>query len=150
MGVMADLSGTPAEPLPDLNDREFLEIDVDNFDARLKKMKPRLAFRVPNTLSDEGGNLNVELTFASMDDFSPAAIAQRVEPLANLLKARGQLDSLLTYMDGKAGAERLIEMLIQDKGLQQELKQVAAQRVATKAADDSKSSSEPEKDQSDV
>ena len=73
MGVMADLSGKPAEPLPAVADRKFLEIDVDNFDARMKAMKPRVQFAVPNTLTGEG-NLGVEMTFESMDDFSPAAI----------------------------------------------------------------------------
>ena len=73
MGVLADLSGSPAEPLPPVGDRKLLEIDVDNFDERLKSMKPRVAFQVANTLTGEG-NLNVDLTFTSMDDFSPAAI----------------------------------------------------------------------------
>ena len=80
MGVLADLSGNPAEPLPPVGDRKMLEIDVDNFDERLKAMKPRVAFQVPNTLTGDG-NLNVDLTFTSMDDFSPAAIAQKVDGL---------------------------------------------------------------------
>src|SRR4030042_6675592 len=75
MGVMADLSGKPEEALPALADRKFLEIDVDNFDDRLKAAKPRVAFQVPNTLTGEG-NISVDLTFESMDDFSPAAVAR--------------------------------------------------------------------------
>ena len=90
MGVLADLSGKPAEPLPPVADRKFLEIDVDNFDSRMKAMKPRVAFQVPNTLTGEG-NLNVELTFENMDDFSPAAIARKVDALNKLLEARQQL-----------------------------------------------------------
>src|SRR5690348_7680180 len=100
MGVMADLSGKPAEPLPDVADRKFLEIDVDNFDERLKSCKPRVAFQVPNTLTGEG-NLSVEMTFESMDDFSPAAVARKVDSLNKLLGARTQLSNLLTYMDGR-------------------------------------------------
>ena len=107
MGVMADLSGKPADPLAPVADRKMLEIDVDNFDERLKSMKPRVAFQVPNTLTGEG-NLNVELTFESMDDFSPAAVARKVDALNKLLQARTQLSNLLTYMDGKSGAEELI------------------------------------------
>src|ERR1044071_2527475 len=107
MGVMADLSGKPAEALPDVADRKFLEIDIDNFDARLKAIKPRVAFQVPNTLTGEG-NLNVDITFESMDDFSPAAVARKVESLGKLLETRTQLANLLTYMDGKSGAEELI------------------------------------------
>ena len=77
MGVMADLSGKPAEPLAPVADRKFLEIDVDNFDERLKSMKPRVAFAVPNTLTGEG-NLSVDITFESMADFSPEAVARKV------------------------------------------------------------------------
>src|SRR6478672_12184677 len=84
MGVMADLSGKPAEALPAVADRKFLEIDVDNFDDRLKACKPRVAFQVPNTLTGEG-NMSVELTFENMDDFSPAAVASKVEGLNKLL-----------------------------------------------------------------
>jgi len=80
MGVLADLSGKPAEPLPPVADRKFLEIDVDNFDSRMKAMKPRVAFAVPNTLTGDG-NLNVELTFESMGDFSPAAVARKVDAI---------------------------------------------------------------------
>ncbi|MHC4145718.1 MAG: type VI secretion system contractile sheath small subunit [Planctomycetota bacterium] len=116
MGLMADLSGKPAESLPSVADRKFLEIDVDNFDERLKAMKPRVAFQVPNTLTGEG-NLSVDLTFDSMDDFSPAAVAQKVDALNKLLKARTELSNLLSYMDGKSGAEELIAKALKDKAL---------------------------------
>lgn len=116
MGVLADLSGKPEDPLPDVGDREFLEIDVDNFDDRLKASKPRVAFQVPNTLTGDG-NLNVELTFESMDDFSPAAVARKVGALGKLLEARQQLANLITYMDGKGGAEELVSKLLQDPAL---------------------------------
>jgi len=120
MGVMADLSGKPEEPLPGLADRKFLEIDIDNFDERMKAAKPRVAFQVPNTLTGEG-NLNVDLTFESMDDFSPAAVAQKVESLNQLLTTRTQLANLLTYMDGKGGAEELVARLLNDPALMQAL-----------------------------
>jgi len=113
MGVMSDLSGNPAEPLPGVGERKFLEISVDNFDERLKAMKPRVAFPVPNTLTGEG-NLSVDITFESMDDFSPAAIARKVGALNELLQARQQLANLVTYMDGKAGAEDLIGKVLRD------------------------------------
>ena len=87
MGVLADLSGKSAEPPPAVGDRKLLEIDVDNFDDRLKAMKPRASFRVPNTLTGEG-ELPVDITFESMDDFLPDAIARKVEPLRKLLEAR--------------------------------------------------------------
>jgi len=120
MGVLADLSGQPAEPLGPVADRKFLEIDVDNFDERLKAMKPRVAVQVPNTLTGEG-NLAVDMTFESMDDFTPAAIARKVDALNKLLEARGQLANLLTYMDGKTGAEELIGKLLAEPALMQAL-----------------------------
>ena len=116
MGVLADLSGKPAEALPDVGDRKFLEIDIDNFDARMKAMKPRVAFVVPNTLTGEG-NLAVDLTFESMDDFSPAAVARKVDALNQLLEARTQLNNLLSYMDGKSAAEETIKEALQNPAL---------------------------------
>ncbi|MDH0866594.1 type VI secretion system contractile sheath small subunit [Mitsuaria sp. GD03876] len=116
MGVLSDLSGKPTEPLPPVSDRKFLDFDVDNFDARMKAMKPRVSFPVPNTLTGEG-NLMVDLTFESMDDFSPAAVARKVDGLKQLLEARQQLANLITYMDGKAGAEQLIAKVVKDEAL---------------------------------
>ena len=132
MGVMSDLAGKSEEPQPVVADRKFLEIDVDNFDDRLKSMKPRAAFSVPNSLTGEG-NMAVDITFESMDDFSPAAIAAKVAPLKELLEARTQLSHLMTYMDGKTGAEELIAKVIQDPAL---LKTLAAE-AAPKSDDDS-------------
>lgn len=120
MGIMSDLSGKPAEALPQVGDRKFLEIDVDNFDDRMKSMKPRVAFQVPNTLTGEG-KMSVDISFESMDDFSPAAVAQKVDSLKKLLDARGQLSNLVTYMDGKQGAEELIGKVLNDPALLQSL-----------------------------
>jgi type VI secretion system protein ImpB len=128
MGVMANLSGNPSEPLPPVAERKFLEVSVDNFDDRLKAMKPRVAIQVPDTLTNQG-NLNVELKFESMEDFSPAAVARKVPALAKLLEARQQLANLVTYMDGKTGAEELIARLLSDPALLQSL------AAAPKAAD---------------
>jgi len=116
MGVMSDLSGKPEEPLPGVADRKFLEVDVDNFDARMKSMKPRVAFQVENTLTGDG-SLPVDITFESMDDFSPAAVARKVAGLDKLLEARTQLANLITYMDGKTGAEELIAKVLADPAL---------------------------------
>jgi type VI secretion system protein ImpB len=120
MGVMADLSGKPVEPLAPVSDRKFLEISSDNFDDRLKAMKPRVAFQVPNALTGEG-NIGVDITFESMEDFSPAAVATKVDALNKLLQARTQLKNLITYMDGKTGAEELISKLMADPALLQTL-----------------------------
>jgi type VI secretion system protein ImpB len=133
MGVMANLSGKPAEALPPVVDRKFLDVDIDNFDERLKAMKPRVAFRVPNTLTGEG-ELNVDITFESMDDFSPAAVARKVDALNKLLQAREQLSNLLSYMDGKSGAEELLSRAVQDPALLQAL--AAAPNAAAAKADE--------------
>jgi type VI secretion system protein ImpB len=122
MGVMSDLSGDSKEPLPGIDERKYMAIDVDNFDERMKSMKPRVAISVPNTLTGQG-NLQVDLTFESMDDFSPAAVARKVDSLNKLLEARSQLSNLITYMDGKAGAEDLISKVLNDPAL---LKSLAA------------------------
>jgi type VI secretion system protein ImpB len=128
MGVLSDLSGKPAEPLPKLDDRKVMEISVDNFDDRLKSIKPRVAFNVPNTLTG-AGNIAVDMTFESMDDFSPAAVTAKVEGLKQLLEARQQLSNLLSYMDGKAGAEELLNKILEDPALLKALSQKAKEKA---------------------
>ena len=120
MGVMADLSGNAGEAKANINDRNFAEIDVDNFDDYMKATKPKISMRVPNTLTGEG-EMSVELSFDSMDDFSPAAVASKVDSLNKLLEARTELANLKTYMDGKAGAEELIQKMLDDPALMQTL-----------------------------
>jgi type VI secretion system protein ImpB len=120
MGVMSDLSGNPAKPLPAVAERKFVEISVDNFDDRLKAMEPRVAVDVPNKLTGEG-NLKVEMTFESLADFGPGAVAKKIPALQKLLEARTQLANLITYMDGKTGAEELIAKVLSDKGLMSSL-----------------------------
>jgi type VI secretion system protein ImpB len=120
MGVMSDLSGNPKDPLAPVADRKFVDISVDNFDDRLKAMNPRVAMQVPNTLTGEG-NISVDLSFESMEDFSPAAIARKVGALDQLLKARNQLSNLVTYMDGRTGAEDLLANALKDPALLQAL-----------------------------
>lgn len=127
MGVMADLSGKSEEPLPAVADRKFLEIDVDNFDDRMRAIKPRAAFTVPNTLTGEG-NIAVDMNFERMEDFSPAAVAEKVAPLKKMLEARTHLSNLGTYMDGKTGAEDLMAKIINDPEL---LKALAAATAPT-------------------
>lgn len=120
MGVLADLSGNAGKAQPPVADRKFLEMSVDNLDDRMKAMEPRVTMQVPNKLTGDG-NLSVDLTFERLDDFSPAAIARKVPALNSLLQARTQLANLLTYMDGKTGAEELIAKILSDKGLLQSL-----------------------------
>jgi type VI secretion system protein ImpB len=103
MCVLSDLSGQPKEALPKLKDRKFEDIDRDNFDDVLKRMKPRLALRVDNTLKDDGSELAVELNFAKLDDFRPENVVRQVEPLNNE-SVRGKLRDVLGAKAGD-GAE---------------------------------------------
>ena len=135
MGVMADLVGKPVDNQPAVDERKFLDIDIDNFDERMKALKPRVAFQVDNTLTNEG-KLNVDLTFDSMDDFLPDAVARKVEPLNKLLEARTQLSNLLTYMDGKNGAEELIAKILQDPTLLKSLSQLPKNDDSAKGSEE--------------
>ena len=118
VGVMSDLAGKSQseEAQKVLADRKFLEIDIDNFDRRMAALKPRLEFKVENTLTGEG-LMDVNIDFESMDDFSPAAVAAKVDGLKQLLEARQQLANLITYMDGKTGAEELLAKVLKDESL---------------------------------
>jgi type VI secretion system protein ImpB len=108
VGVLSDLSGKPDEPLPRLRDRQFTEIDRDNFNSVLSAMKPRLTYRVDNKLGDDDSKLGVELRFNNLDDFEPEQVVNQVEPLRKLADARKKLSDLLAKMDGN---DRLVEIM---------------------------------------
>jgi type VI secretion system protein ImpB len=135
MGVMSDLSGNAGKEQPPVADRKFLEISAENLDDRMKAMQPRVKMQVPNRLTGEG-DLKVDLTFEKLDDMGPAAIARQVPVLRQLLEARMQLANLITYMDGKTGAEELIAKVLNDPAL---LKSLAA----TAKPDDAESTEAP-------
>lgn len=120
MGVLADLGGKSKVEAPSIEERKFLEVDRENFDNRMEAIKPRVVLQVDNTLTGEG-QINVEIEFDKMDDFSPAAVARKVGPLKELLTARTQLSNLITYLDGKSGAESLIEKAMANPALLQAL-----------------------------
>lgn len=112
VGVLGDFSGKPEEPLPRLKDRKFVTIDRDNFDQVLAGMKPRLAFRVDNKLTDEETKLNVELNFKSLEDFEPEQVVNQVEPLRKLLEARRRLSDLVHKIDGNDKLEAILQEVI--------------------------------------
>ncbi len=124
MGVMSDLSGKSNKEKTAINDRTFDEFDMDNFDRKMKDIAPRAAFAVDNTLTGEG-KFGVDMTFSSMDDFAPGNIAKNVPELAKILEARQQLNDLMLYMDGKDGAQGLLDKMLKDPDL---LKALAAAR----------------------
>ena len=128
MGVMSDLSGnTPGVEKPKLDDRKFLEFDMDNFDTRMAAIQPGVSMRVANKLSDNPDEkMSVSLRFNKMADLSPVAVARMVPATAKLLEAREQLANLLRYMDGKVGAEDQLKKLLADPQLMNALKERAA------------------------
>ena len=133
MAVLADLAGRSERRIADVAQRRFADIDVDNFDERVKALAPRVCFTVPNTLGGEG-QLSVDLSFEAMEDFSPAAVASKVGALQYLLRARTQLANLQTYMDGKSGAEELVRQLLRDPEMLRALAQLPAPDAAPDAA----------------
>ena len=123
MGVMSDLSGNaPGIEKAKFDDRKFLEFDMDNFDQRMEAIAPRAAFAIENTLTGEG-KIGVDLSFKTLDDFSPGAVAKNVPALAKLLEVRQTLNDLMVYMDGKDGAQDLLDKVLKDPEL---LKAIAA------------------------
>jgi type VI secretion system protein ImpB len=129
MGIMSDLSGKSQVEKKSTDKREFLEFDIDNFDQRMEAIAPRAAFLVDNTLTGEG-KLGVDLTFKNMESFSPGQIAKNIPELAQLLEARDQLNDLLSYMDGKEGAQDLLDKVLKDPAL---MKALSAERAAAKS-----------------
>ncbi len=111
MGVLGDFTGHPTDPLPKLKERKFVEIDPDNFDRVLEAMKPHLFLTVENKLSEDpnAGQLRVDLSFKSMEDFEPGNIAKQVAPLKELLDLRTRLSDLRGSLQGN---DKLEESLL--------------------------------------
>jgi type VI secretion system protein ImpB len=121
VGVMGDFSGNPTEELKPLRDRKFVQIDRDNFDEVMDRMKPGLNIKVENTLAGDGSEMAVDLKFSSMDDFSPGNVARQVEPLNKLLETREKLKDLLTKVDRSEDLEELLEKVLKNSDQLKEL-----------------------------
>jgi len=131
VGVLADLSGKPDEALPRLRDRKFVDIDRDNFNDVLKGMKPRLAYKVENKLTNDESKMGVELRFNDLDDFEPEKVVNQVEPLRKLLEVRKQLSDLLAKTDGNDKLNERLQEIISNT----ELLQKIGQGTGSEAAD---------------
>jgi type VI secretion system protein ImpB len=118
VGVVGEFTGNPAEPLPRVRDRKFVQIDRDNFDQVMAGMKPRLVMRVPNRLSPEGGTMSVELNFSETEDFHPDRLANQIEPMRKLVELRQNLNDLLAKMDGNDRLGDLLEEILQNADAQ--------------------------------
>ncbi|MBK7992304.1 MAG: type VI secretion system contractile sheath small subunit [Blastocatellia bacterium] len=121
IGVLGDFSGKPAQALPKLKDRKFVEIDRDNFNQVMSGMKPRVAFSVENKLTDDDSKMNVELNFREMEDFSPDKVVQQVAPLKKMIEARRKLSDLLSQMDGNDKLGELLQDIVQNTDKQEQL-----------------------------
>ena len=134
MGVMSDLSGKSQVEKKSLDKRDFSEFDMDNFEQRMEAIAPRAVFQVDNTLTKDG-KLGVDLTFKSMDDFTPGKVAQQVPALKKLLEARQELSDLMSYMDGKDGAQDLLDKVLKDPDLMKSLASAKAQSANSGSAE---------------
>ena len=114
VGVMGDFSGNPTEPLKPLKDRKFIQIDRDNFNDVMARMTPGLNLKVDNTLKGDGSQIGVNLKFKSMDDFSPGAVVDQVDPLKKLLDTRNKLRDLLSKVDRSEDLESVLEKVLQN------------------------------------
>lgn len=132
VGVMGDYAGNPLAPPPKLKDRKFVNIDRDNFNSVLKGTKPRLTYRVNNTLTNDGTQLPVELNFNTMEDFEPQNVVKQVEPLRKLLEVRNRLADLRNKMGGNDRLEELLMDVLQNP---EKLKTLGAEFGREAAAD---------------
>ena len=123
MGVLGDFTGQPVDPLPRLKDRKFVEVTPDNFDDVLASMKPHLAFTVENKLSEDAdaGRIAVDLTFKSMDDFAPDAVARQVKPLRELLDLRTRLADLRGSLQGNEKLDEILQATLNDPAKMEQL-----------------------------
>jgi type VI secretion system protein ImpB len=126
VGILADLSGKPAEALPQLKTRGFVSIDRDNFNDVMTSIAPRLAFQVDNKLANDDSKMNVELNFKTIDDFEPVALIQQVAALRKLYEARQRLSDLLTKLDGNDELDHLLQEIVQNTEGLNELKALGA------------------------
>ena len=125
VGVLADLSGKPEEPLPKMKDRKFIEIDRDNFNNVMEGMAPRLAYRVDNKLTNDGSQMAVELRFKNIDDFHPEKVADQVDPLRKLVETRARLSELLGKLDGNDRLDELLQDVLSNTETLQKLGEAA-------------------------
>jgi len=143
-GIMADLSGKPEEPLPQVKDRKFVEIDRDNINTVMEAINPRLVYQVENRLVDDGSKINVELKFDNVDDFDPVNVLKQIAPLKKLYDARQRLSDLLTKLDGNDDLDQLIQDVVASTESLEELKTLTGAAEETGAEGEAKEAEPPE------
>ncbi|MDR0942837.1 MAG: type VI secretion system contractile sheath small subunit [Holosporales bacterium] len=132
VGVLADLSGNPENPLPNIKNRKFVEIDRDNFKEVMEIINPRLVLRIANRISDENPEISVELTFKDMSDFEPRRLAKNIPVLAALYNKRTNLKNLITKMDGNDPLEMILTQIMKSNDNLRKLKKELDEKIAKK------------------
>ena len=122
-GVFSDLSGNASEvEKAPLGERDFTQVDTENFDDYMASVAPGVSMNVDNKLGDaDDEKLAVKLDFKSMADLDPGEIAKQVPALKKLLDARDQLANLQRYMNGKSAAQDQLKQLLSDPKLMEML-----------------------------
>lgn len=113
VGVLGDFAGQSDAAQTKLRDRKFVGVDSENFDEVMGAIAPRASFRTCNRLSDEAGEIGVDLTFRRFEDFRPESVVQQVEPLRKLLEARTRLVELRNKLAGNEKLEDLLAEVLQ-------------------------------------
>ncbi len=145
VGVLADLSGNPENPLPPIKNRKFVEIDRDNFMDVMAVIHPRLVIRVANKLSDDNPEISVELMFKNMSDFEPQNLAKNIPALAALYQKRNNLKNLITKMDGNDALEAILTQIMKNNDNLQKLKTEVEAKLAERPKPEGEGSPEAEK-----
>jgi len=93
VGILADL-GDPdrAETVADIKKRKFVDIDRDNFNDVMFAIKPQLTVKVDGAAQ--------QITFETIDDFTPDRLVEKVDKLREKLVVRQHLNELLARADG--------------------------------------------------
>ncbi len=128
MGILADLAGTPSTPLPSLRDRKFIDIDRDNINDVMASLNAQLPLRVPNVLGGSAPDLNVLLSFKSLDDLNPRNIVAQVEPLTDIYKKREALADLLSKLDGNDALDAELRNIIDNPDVLSQLQKALASK----------------------
>lgn len=122
VGILADLSGHPSNPLPRVKERKFVEIDRDNIEHIMQSISPRLVLRVDNKVNPNQDHMSLEITFRSMNDFEPLNIIQQVPDLNKLYQSRIRLKDLMTKIDGNDLLDEMLRDILINPGKRESLK----------------------------
>lgn len=118
--VMGDFTQSPDDRM--LEEREPINIDKDNFTEVLKEQNIGLNLTVPNKISGEPDDeMSVNLSFASIKDFEPEAIARNTPELNKLLELREALTALKGPLSNAPDFRKKLQELVKDDAARDQL-----------------------------